>query len=536
MKPPRLFPSLLLAAACILSQATHCHAGQSTTSQKPNILFVIADDWSYGHAGAYGCPWVKTPNFDRVAREGLLFTNAYTPTAKCTPSRSCILTGRNPWQLGPAGNHNCVFPPETPVFHEPLESSGYTYASTGKVWGPGISMRTDGSKRNLAGKQYAAHKSKPPTTGINPNNYAANFEQFLSETESGKPWFFWLGGLEPHREYEYGSGVRVGGKKLTDIDRVPAYWPDNETVRNDMLDYALEVEHFDQHLGRILNLLEQKGLLENTLIVVTSDNGMPFPRVKGNTYENSNHLPLAIRWPAGIKHPGRKLTDYVSFADFAPTFLEAAGVEWKSTSLPPSAGRSLSDIFGSSKDGQAIADRDHVLIGRERNDLGRPNDEGFPVRGIVKNQMLFLENFEPSRWPACNPETGYMDTDGSPTKTFILEQHRADATAMSWAACFGMRPAQEVFDLSKDTDCMVNLATAPEFERTKTLLRDQLLSELRSQEDPRVFGKGADFDKFPTADEKKRNFYQRFVNGDLEHAGWINRTDCEKGPIKPSNK
>ena len=98
-----------------------------------------------------------------------------------------------------------------------------------------------------------------------------------------------------------------GGKKLADIDRVPGYWPDNDTIRNDMLDYALEVEHFDRHLGRMLTTLEARRLLENTLVIVTSDHGMPFPRVKGQAYEPSNHIPLAMMWKNGLKQPGRKV-------------------------------------------------------------------------------------------------------------------------------------------------------------------------------------------------------------------------------------
>ena len=93
-------PTLLLAALCA------AFAGLAAAEPtRPNVLFVIADDWGRGHAGAYGCSWVKTPNFDRVAKEGLLFLNACTPTAKCAPSRSSILTGRHPWLLGAAANH-----------------------------------------------------------------------------------------------------------------------------------------------------------------------------------------------------------------------------------------------------------------------------------------------------------------------------------------------------------------------------------------------------------------------------------------------
>jgi len=498
---------------------------------RPNVLFLIADDWGRGHAGAYGCSWVKTPNFDRVAQEGLLFLNAYTPTAKCTPSRSAILTGRHPWLLGAAANHQCVFPPEFAIFPDVLEQNGYVYATTGKVWGPGLSLKADGSPRVMAGKLFNQKKAQPPTTGITNNDYSGNFEAFLTQAKPGQPWFFWLGCIEPHREYEEGSGARLGGKKTTDIDHVPAYWPDNETIRGDMLDYAYEVEHFDRHVGRALAMLEKTGQLENTIVVVTSDNGMPFPRVKGSAYENANHLPLAIRWPKGIKNPGRKVTDYVSFVDFAPTFLEAAGVAWPATgALAPTSGRSLNDIFQSGVDGRSNPARDHTLIGRERNDLGRPGDAGYPIRGIVKEGVAYLENAEPSRWPACNPETGYLDTDASPTKSFLLHARREKGSDPFWALCFGMRPGQELYDLRTDVDCVKNLALIRVADLEK--LRTQMWSELKTQGDLRAIGRGAEYEAYPSADKKKNRFYERYMSGELLDASWVKKDDFEKAPLK----
>ncbi len=505
-------------------------ASLAGAEQKPtNVLFVIADDWGHGHASAYGCPWVKTPNFDRVAKEGLLFLNAYTPTAKCTPSRSAILTGRHPWLLGAAANHQCVFPPEHEIFPDVLERNGYNYASCGKVWAPGLSLKADGSKRRMDGKLFNRRLATPPATGMAKTDYAANFHDFLEQSKPDQPWFFWLGFHEPHREYEQGSGLRHG-KKLSDVDHVPAYWPDNAVIRGDMLDYALEVEHCDRHLGLILDDLEKRGELDRTLIIVTSDNGMPFPRVKGSTYEDANHLPMAARWPAGIKNPGRKVSDYISFADFAPTFLEVAGVKWPDRGLAPTSGRSLTDIFRSGIDGRSNPARDHTLIGRERNDLGRPGDLGYPIRGIVKDGLAYLENCEPSRWPACNPETGYLDTDASPTKTFILQARRDKGSDPFWSLCFGMRPGQELFDLAADRDCVTNLATKRATE--VAALRTQMWAELKAQGDLRAIGRGAEYEAHPSADFKKNHFYERYMRGELLDAGWVIKSDYEKEPLK----
>ena len=261
------------------------------SKRAPNILLAVADDWSFGHAGAYGCDWVKTPNFDRVAREGILFNNAYTPNAKCAPSRAALLTGRNSWQLEDAANHMSVFPPKFKTYPEALHDAGYAIGFTAKGWAPGIALNPDGSDRSLTGKRYEGRMLVPPASGISEIDYSANFDDFLNEVETGQPWCFWYGCLEPHRPYEWQSGTTKAGKALSDIDRVPTYWPDTDTVRNDLLDYAYEVEHFDQQLGRMLENLERRGQLDNTLVVVTSDNGMPFPRVKGQGYDHRSQEP-----------------------------------------------------------------------------------------------------------------------------------------------------------------------------------------------------------------------------------------------------
>jgi arylsulfatase A-like enzyme len=501
----------------------------SAANNRPNILLVIADDWGYGHASAYGCSWIKTPGFDRVAREGLLFTRAYTPNAKCAPSRACLLTGRNSWQLKEACNHICFFPTEFKTYAEALAEQGYFVGKTTKGWGPGVANDAAGKPRAMAGQAFEARKSPPPAKGILNSDYAGNFEDFLKAAPQGKPWCFWCGGVEPHRAFEFGAGVAKGAKKLSDIDRVPGYWPDNEVIRNDMLDYGYEVEHFDKHLQRMLSLLEERGVLDNTLIVVTSDHGMPFPRAKGNAYEASNHVPMAIMWKSGIKQPGRKVEDYVSFVDLAPTFVEAAGVAWKDTGMQPTAGRSLSDLF---RGEQSSPPRDHVLIGQERHDVGRPHDWGYPIRGIVKGDMLYLHNFEPTRWPACNPETGYLNCDGSPTKTEVLKLRTDPASKQFWQACFGKRPQEELYDVKNDPDCLKYLAKAPDREALKRALKEQLFNELKAQADPRMFGQGQVFEQYPYADAGLRNFYERYMGGEKLVAGWVNPTDFEPAPLE----
>ncbi len=517
----RLFLILSLFLPAILAQAA-----DKPAPRPPNILFAIADDWG-PHASAYGTPWIKTPAFDRVAKEGLLFNNAYTPNAKCAPSRACILTGRNSWQLKEAANHICYFPAEFKGWGEALAEHGWNVGYTMKGWGPGVAEDAQGKPRQMTGVPFNKRKAPPPTPEISNNDYAANFVDFLEAAPAEKPWCFWYGSVEPHRGYEFGSGIKKGGKKLSDVDHVPAYWPDNEVIRNDILDYAFEAEHFDRHLGRMIAELEKRGLLDNTLVIVTADHGMPFPRSKGNASPMANQVPFAVMWKKGVQKPGRVIDDFISFVDLAPTLVEVAGLKWQDTGMAESPGRSLTEIFQSEKTGQVIAARDHVLLGKERTDIGRPNDWGYPIRALLNKDAVLIENFEDSRWPAGNPETGYLDTDGGATKTYILDAHRKNPDDAFWQLCFGKRPATEYYDLTTDPDFLSNLAGRPESAAKIKAMRSQLHQELKQQGDPRMEGKGDVFDKYDHASPANKGYYEKFMRGAAPKAGWINPTDVE---------
>lgn len=233
-----------LTAALLILGGQFAAKGQA--KPRPNILFAIMDDATWLHMSAYGCQWVSTPAFDRIASGGLLFNRAYTPNAKCAPSRSNILTGRNSWQLKEAANHWPDFPPDIAVFTEALAANGYHVGFTGKGWAPGYARHADGSNRQLLVKAWNGQRTTPPTTGISNIDYAANFEKFLDGRTGKEPFFFWYGGTEPHRGYEYRSGITKGKKN---VRQVPAsdvfrFWPDTDSVKEDLLDYAYEIEYF----------------------------------------------------------------------------------------------------------------------------------------------------------------------------------------------------------------------------------------------------------------------------------------------------
>ncbi|NJB85415.1 arylsulfatase A-like enzyme [Lewinella marina] len=528
-----LYPAAVLLLFGLFTSCGEGEAAGTTDTEydRPNILFAIADDASWKHFSAYGCDWVSTPAFDRVAAEGLLFNNAYVPNAKCSPSRSCILTGRNSWQLEEAVNHSPYFPEKFITYAEALDSSGYFVGATGKGWAPGEQGSLDGRPRELAGQKFDEYTLDPPAKFISKIDYARNFEDFLQKRPAGEPFCFWYGGTEPHRAYEYGAGLRLTDKNLSDIDEVPPFWPDVDSVRTDMLDYAYEIEYFDGHLGRMIEALEAAGELDNTIIVVTADNGMPFPRIKGQVYEYSNHLPLAIRWPKGIKKAGRRIEDFVNFIDLAPTFMEASGVDPASTGMQPMTGRSLFDIFGTEEEGTVTEERNYVLVGKERHDVGRPNDQGYPVRGIIQGDYLYLRNFHPDRWPVGNPETGYLNTDGSPTKSYLLNTRRAGGEQKWWQLNFGKRVAEELYNIANDPYCLNNLAEETAQADRKDQMLNDMTEKLIAQGDPRMTGNAEVLETYRYSGDPVRDFYNRFMAGEKMKTNWVNDTDFESEPL-----
>ncbi len=528
----------LVPAMMTFGQVAHVTASNMQEEQKhdkrPNILFFLADDATYYHFHANGCPWVETPNFDRVAKDGIVFDQCYTPNAKSAPSRAAILTGRYSWQLRQAGNHVTNFPTDIKVFTDVLREQGYDVAYTGKGWAPGNPGVIDGKPRELTGHYYHKHTLKAPTTGISNVDYAANFGDFLvDQSKKDTPWFFWFGSHEPHRKYQYHSGVEEGKMNPADIDHVPAYWPDNEIVRNDMLDYGYEIEYFDAQIGKALKMLEKTGKLHNTIIVITSDNGMPFPRSKANNYNYSNHMPLAVMWADGIKHPGRRIQDYVSFVDLAPTFLDMAEVPHSSEALPFS-GQSLRHYLQDNVKSTEKNARRIIYFGRERDDYGRPKNQGYPIRAIMRDGMLYIHNLKPSLYPAGNPLSGYLDIDGSPTKTLILQMARGGSNMFYWNLSCALRPEEEMYDLTRDIDCMNNLANVPSLAKTKAELKALLLKKCEETNDPRLGDDPDIFSRYKFNNKENWNFYERIKNGELKEpwkqTKWVNPTDYSTYP------
>ncbi len=507
MKRTRLLPLLSLLALAIPSLVFLAFAAEPS---RPNVLFIIADDASRDSMSVYGSTYVKTPHFDRIANEGLLFTNAYNCNPKCAPARACLVTGRYSWQLEEATNHNPFLSDKWAFYPYLLEESGYFIGLTGKGWGPGVYQGAHwGSyedRDNPAGHPYQKRKLKPPFKGINSIDYAGNFELFLDEKPEDQPFCFWLGVKEPHRGYEKDSWKK-DGRNLEDVT-VQDFYPDNETIRGDLADYAIEVEWYDTHIGRALKHLEDRGLLENTLIIATSDHGMPFPRVKGQIYDEGFRVPMAVRWGAKIK-PGRVVTDFVTFPDVAPTIMEAVGLE----PHEQMTGSSFLYALMSDQGGRIDPTRDHTLLGKERHDVGRVDGDlysvGYPARALRDDRFLYVRNFKPHRWPAGDPEYGYLNTDNSPTKSYLTKLEKGDSEYRYFEMAFGKRPEEELYDIQSDPHCVNNLAGSPEYRVTKEEMWRRLKEGLTAQGDPRILGQGDVFDRYPNSRvEKQQQIYQ----------------------------
>ncbi len=466
-------------------------------ADRPNILFAIWDDVSYPHVSAAGSTMVSTPAFDRVASEGVMFQKAYAPAPGCSPTRAAFLTGRHIWMIEQAGTHASSFPRTYVSYQDLLEQAGYAIGYTGKPWGPGR-WEKSGRTRNPAGPAFTDRTLDPPYGGIRDWDYAGNFEAFYEQKAEGKPFSFWVGGSEAHRRFEKGSW-RAAGKRLEDAE-VPPFLPDTPEIREDILDYAVEIEWFDSHVGTILDYLEDTGELDNTLVIFTADNGMAFPRAKANLYDYGIHMPLAVRW-AGRGRPGRTVTDLVQFVDLTATIFDLTGVSHPGGESAL-AGRSIRGILESTDEGLVDASRTRAYSGRERHSSSRWNNLTYPQRSMRTPRHLYIRNFKPRRWPAGAPQKygsngrleemhkAYHDIDSSPSLTRLIEGRDQEGIKQYFEWAVGKRPGEELYDLELDPGCLVNLAENPEHEGLLVELRAELEAYLRETGDPRVTRNG----------------------------------------------
>jgi uncharacterized sulfatase len=514
----KLIQRWLPASSAIVLLATTVISCTKTEIKKPNILFAISDDQSYAHTSFAGCSFVTTPAFDRIAAEGIYFSTCMAGSPGCAPSRSTIVTGRYHWQNEQSGQHASSWMKKHVPFIDLLEGNGYVTGRTGKGVSPfqyarseedSLWRKTDaGSIEHSSINYEEGPGDERPASGISSTNYYANFKYFMENVRGEEPFFFWYGAREPHRRFEQDSWKR-SDKDPAEV-QVPGFFPDHGIVRGDLLDYAIEIEWFDLHLQRMLSYLEEIGELDNTIVIVTSDNGMAFPSAKANGYDYGIHVPLAVRYPE-LFPEGGKIHTPVSFADLAPTILELTGTS--SEGMLPISGESILNILNSSKQDHADQVRRYVYAGRERHSSSRYLNRGYPQRIIRSKDFLLIWNMKPERWPAGAPqriipgtdgelwplhgidehglyhsEWAYTDIDAAPTKSFIIENRQKEVYAQFFEIAVGKRPEFELFEPEKDPFCLVNLAGDPTYSEVEKEMKEALMNELEKSEDPRLVG------------------------------------------------
>ena len=519
----------------------YCTTALAAADKRPNIFFVFVDDW-----GRYASLYqdnpvnsvIRTPSIDRLGLEGVCFTNAHVNSPSCTPCRSALFSGQYFYRTGRAAIlRPAVWDEAIPAFPLLLEQAGYRIGFTYKAWSPGLNPdapfganRTRFASAGGRFNQFSHVVTKMVAAGADREAakeelYAEclkNFETFLeagqkSPEEAAKPFLYYFGPTNTHRTWEQGSGKALWGLNPDDLEgKMPKFLPDVPEVREDFCDYLGEVLALDAVLERFLKRLEELGELDNTVIVMSGDHGIPgFPRGKCNLYNLGTEVSLLVRWGDKIQG-GRKVEDFINLMDLAPTFLEIAG------ETPPECmtGRSLLPLLLSDQSGQIDPSRDYVITGRERHyDSARADYSPYPQRAIRTRDFLYIRNFEPDRWPMGDPyhretsdspevlarqslaNTGYSfpDLDASPTKTWIMLRENEAPWQAYWDYAFGKRSGEELYDLRNDGDYLVNVAENPDYAEIRRNLSGRLMEVLTSTGDPRVTGDGQTYEKPPFA-------------------------------------
>ncbi|MCI0538737.1 MAG: sulfatase-like hydrolase/transferase [Verrucomicrobiales bacterium] len=505
--------------------------------RRPNILFVFADDWGR-HASAYAKldgpgtvnDLVRTPHFDRVAREGVLFRSAFVSAPSCTPCRSALLSGQHFWRTGRASIlRGAVWDGSNPSWPLLLRDAGYHVGETYKVWSPGTpndapygagqyAFEKAGRKFNQFSQNVTAMaqqgQSVEASKEVLYDEVRGNFDAFLAARRAGQPFCYWFGPGNVHRSWTRGSGKALWGLSPDDLKgKMPPFLADVPEVREDLADYFGEAMAFDAALGVLLRKIEAIGELDNTLVIVSGDHGAPgFPHGKCNLYDFGSRVPLAIRWSGA--QGGRVVDDLITLPDLAPTILALAGVPVPKVMT----GRSLMPLLISSKSGQVDPARTAVFIGRERHvENARDGYLPYPQRAVRTHDHLLIINFKPDRWPLGEPYR--LDGDNAPTAAEIASQTRVtlpdeDAgPAKAWLIgvrhdpkwkplfelAYAKRPRVELYDLKSDPHQVKNVAGQAGYADVQAALEKRLLDELRQTGDPRLVDDGKFYETPPMA-------------------------------------
>jgi len=432
---------------------------QPGPAPRRNILLLIGDDHGL-EAGCYGNPVIRTPHLDRLAREGVRFANAFSTVASCSPSRSVIYTGLF---IHTNGQYGLAHPPhkqstgrQIPSLPALLNARGYRTAVIGKlhveppeVYPFGQVLPSAGGNRDVA-------------------TMAQRARQFFAASD--QPFCLVVGFSDPHRA---GAGF-ANDRTFPEVETiryrpeeviVPPFLPDSPEVRRDLAEYYTAVSRLDQGIGSMIRALEETGKLDETLVIYTSDNGMPFPGAKTNLYDAGIHLPLIVRAPEQ-RERGVVNEAMVSWVDLLPTLLEWAGVP-PPTGLP---GRSLLPILATRRP----AGWDTIFASHVFHEITMY----YPMRAIRTRQHKLIWNLAHEL-----PFPHASDLWGSPTWQHI--RRRADGRMGSrTVAQYLQRPEFELYDVVADPHELRNLAGDPACASVLADLRTRLRQWMEETRDP----------------------------------------------------
>jgi len=437
--------------------------------QKPNILFIISDDQSWQYTSFAGYPYVKTPNFDKIARQGIYFENAYAAAPSCTASRSSVLTGQYPWRLKSAAVTGGEWPSEIQTYPQILHQHGYRVGYTGKGWGPGW---VNDPEKHPDVKSYFFQVVKKHFWQLSsPHPQATSLAFFLKQKPKDQPFAFWIGIRQPHRPFEKGDLSRFKDAKNRNF--IPDFLPDTPRVREDLAAYLEQIEQYDKILGQIMNQLRKYDADKNTIIIITSDNGMPFGRAKTQNYQYGVHVPMAAYWH-GITMGGSRVEDMISLYDLAPTFLEAAEIP-----VPEQMnGKSLLNIFYSNRSGQIENDRTSVLTMTERHSIdARPEALGYPTRALYTKEYSLIKNYFHDRWPSGDT---YVEAESY----LLMDQGTWQPLEPFFSYATAKRPATELYSLVNDPYQLKNLVNDEQHKEVLETMKNQLEKTLIETGDP----------------------------------------------------
>ncbi len=400
---------------------------------QPNVVIFLADDQGEGDLGCYGHPLLRTPNIDRLAAQGMRFDRAMLTISSCSPSRCSILTGRYPHNTKAEDLHQPL-PTDQKSLARYLRRGGYHCMAVGK-WHLGEDERRHWDRvAECAGRDTARHAV-----------------QLLKSRPRNKPFFCWVASKDPHRPFDADAVAKPHDPAEV---VVPPYLPDHPMIRKEIARYYDEIARFDAHVGLICEQLKEQRVIDRTVIVYLSDNGMPFPRAKTTLYDSGIHTPLIVRYPPLVK-PGTVNDRLASVVDIAPSILELAGLPQDTMQ-----GRSMVTML---KD-NAAAGRTAVFAEANWHDF-----EKF-TRAVRTERFLLIRNYY---WD--KPLFNSVDSINSITWKGFLEMHKAGKLTAAQRFLFTEpRPFEELYDTRQDPHSLVNIVDDPAYRNDLNKLRTRL--------------------------------------------------------------